>query len=169
MNEKELNTQILEQYKLTINSYGRKNRLIHQRSISNFVNHLVIKTSDTTEKNIKSNLKELGRIRKKELLNDYLIKINKNSEVDEEISKEYFYDFIIPLGNYMSSNYGFSLVGGGATKLILLIIITVSLIVDYCIYFLFDQVIYLTILSTVIFTIRRIIKYKQGKLFGYKF
>ncbi len=169
MTEKELNNKILEEYNHTKKIHGRDNRLIHQKSISNFIDHLVHKTVIPSKTNNKSNREELGRIRKKELLNDYLISLNKNPKIDEEISKEYFHDFIKPLGNYMSSYYGFSLVGGGVTKLILLIIITISLVIDYSIYFLTDQIIYFTILSVVIFTVRRILKFKQRKIFGYRY
>lgn len=169
MTEKELNNKILEGYNRTKKIHGKDNRLIHQKSISNFIDHLVHKEVNPSKKNNKSNREELGRIRKKELLNDYLNNLNKNSKIDEQISNEYFHDFIRPLGNYMSSYYGFSFVGGGVTKLILLIIITISLVIDYSIYFLTDHIIYFTILSVTIFIVRRILKFKQRKIFGYRY
>ncbi|TRO66801.1 hypothetical protein [Christiangramia sabulilitoris] len=169
LTEKELNKNILEEFNHTKEIHGRNNKLIHHKSISNFIDHLVHKTENPSTKNNKSNREELGRIRKKELLNDYLVNLNKNPKIDEEISKEYFHDFIQPLGNYMSSYYGFTLVGNGVTKLILLIIITISLVIDYSIYFLTEKIIYFTILSVVIFIVRRILKFKQRKIFGYRY
>lgn len=169
MTEKELNNKILEEFKRTSKIHVHNNKLIHQKSISNFVDHLIIEKKNQGKKIKNSNREELSRIRKKELLLDYLIKLNNNSEINDEISEEYFQDFIKPLGTYMNSYYGFSFIGGGATIVQIMVIITITLIIDYLIYFIFDQVFYFTILSMVIFIIRKIRKLKQNKVFGYKY
>ncbi len=89
--------------------YRENSKMIHLRSLSNFV-HTLTSAQDTDSKN-NSNRVALSRVRKKELTLEYLKQLEEEKRVTDDLSDKYFNEYIKPLGNYMSSYHKFSYIG----------------------------------------------------------
>ncbi|TDN79080.1 hypothetical protein DET49_14015 [Salegentibacter sp. 24] len=100
--DKEL-TQTLIQIKTM---YRKNSRMIHLRSLSNFIHTLTFVQEPNLKKN--TNRIALGRVRKKELILEYLKQLEEERRVTDDLSDKYFNEYIKPLGNYMSSYHKFS-------------------------------------------------------------
>ena len=161
MTEKELNKNILDQ--LNVINRNDNSELIHFKSTSNFIEHLL---NDDIETIKKSNVGNLGRIRKKELLLKYLVTIEKEIQITDKRSDELFQQYIIPIGNFMTTYYGFSYIGGRAFLLKIILILSLSISADFIIYYITDQFIFITILISILSATRYGMKFKQRKIYG---
>jgi len=164
LTEKELNKNILDQ--LNVIKGNDNNELIHFKSTSNFVEHLLNHNNIESEKTKKSNVNNLGRIRKKELLLKYLVTIEKEIHITDKRSDELFQQYIIPIGNFMSTYYGFSYIGGRAFLLKILLILSLAISADLIIYYLTDKIMFITILISILSATRYGMKFKQRKIYG---
>ncbi len=162
MTEKELNKNILNQ--LNVIKINNNSALIHIKSTSNFVEHLLKDEKFKTVK--KTNVRNLGRIRKKELLLKYLNTIEKEIQITDKRSDELFQQYIIPIGNFMSTYYGFSYIGGRAFLLKIIFILSISVSSDLIIYYLTDKFIFVTVLIAILSTTRYGMKFKRRKIYG---
>jgi hypothetical protein len=163
LTEKELNKNILNQ--LNVIKRNDNSELIHFKSTSNFIEHLLNDDIDV-ETIKKSNFGNLGRIRKKELLLKYLVTIEKEIEITDKRSDELFQQYIIPIGNFMSTYYGFSYIGGRAFLLKIILILSLSISADFIIYYTTDKFMFITILISILSATRYGMKFKQRKIYG---
>ncbi|WP_424493613.1 hypothetical protein [Salinimicrobium sp. GXAS 041] len=163
--DKELNQLLIKVRKI----YREDSRMIHFRSLSNFIHTLTSEQETIPVKKNYSNRVALGRLRKKELILEYLERLLIESEVTEEVSDKYFSDFIKPLGIYMSSYHKFSYAGGGALFLKFASFLTTGIFLDYLLLLITGRWVYLTILILILFSLRYYGKYKQKRVFGYRY
>jgi len=166
LTEKETNEHIVEKFDLIKKSNNTKLKQIHHKSIQNFINFLLL---DNDGSNNKSNIKKLGKVRKKELLLEYLIKIENEQNITEEESNKLFRNYVYPIGLFMSSYFGFSFIGVEAVFMKILIFVAPAIIIDFLILELTNRFYFISILVILLFCIRFIIKYTKGKVFGYKY
>ncbi|MGI0108348.1 hypothetical protein [Salinimicrobium sp. WS361] len=167
MKEADLDKELI-QILIQIKSMYRENsKMIHLRSLSNFV-HTLTSAQDTVSKN-NSNRVELSRLRKKELTLEYLKQLEEEKRVTDDLSDKYFNEYIKPLGNYMSSYHKFSYIGGGAFLLKFAVYLTIGIVLDYLLLLITGRWVYFTILILILFSFRYYKKYQQKRVFGYRY
>lgn len=147
--------------------YGENGKMIHLRSLSNFVHTLTFVQEPNLKKN--SNRIALSRVRKKELILEYLKQLEEEKRVTDDLSDKYFNEYIKPLGNYMSSYHRFSYIGGGAILLKFVLFLTIGIILDYLLFLITGRWVYFTILILILFSFRYYKKYQQKRVFGYRY
>lgn len=140
---------------------------IHFKSIENFT--LCLLNENSKQPHQKSNLKGLGKLRKKELLLEYLIEIEKKRYLTTEESIKLFKQYIYPIGLFMSSCYGFSYLDLSTIGVKILMFLVPVIIVDFLVLELTGNYYFLSILIIILFITRYGIKYFQGKLFGFRY
>ena len=166
MIERHINEQIVEKFDLIKKSNSAKLKLIHFNSIQNFINFLLIDNDDSYNK---SNIKRLGKVRKKELLLEYLNKIENEENITEEESNILFRKYVYPIGLFMSSYFGFSFIDIGTILMKIMIFVIPAIIIDFLILELADRFYFISILVVLLFGIRYVLKYTKGKVFGFKY
>ena len=147
--------------------YRENSRIIHLRSLSNFIHTLTFAQEPNLKKN--TNRITLGRVRKKELILEYLKQLEEEKRVTDDLSDKYFNEYIKPLGNYMSSYHKFSYIGGGAFLLKFALFLTIGIVLDYLLLLITGRWIYFTILILILFSFRYYKKYQQKRVFGYRY
>ena len=165
MTNKEIDEQIVEKFDLIKKSNNAKLKNIHSKSIQNFINCLLT----DNKSNKKSNIKNLGKFRKKELLLEYLIEIENKDNITEEESNQLFRKYVYPIGLFMSSHFGFSFIDFGTIIIKILIFVVPAIIIDFLILEFTERWYFISILVLSLFSFRYIIKYRQGKVFGFKY
>ena len=141
-------------------------RLIHFKSVSNFIYHLIFKQSySSSRKNIK--LQELGEIRIKKYILEYLNFID-NKQIGAEESSLLYEEYIFRIGDFMVDYYKFSGQGGKLKILNFLIVMFIGAVSDSLIY-LFSGVLQYSFISlfVIIYFIRLWVKYRTRKLYGF--
>jgi hypothetical protein len=166
LTEKEINEKIVEKFDFIKKSKNAKLKQIHYKSIKNFIGFLLI---DNDKSNTKSNIEKLGKVRKKELLLEYLIEIENEENITEEESNKLFRKYVYPIGLFMSSYFGFSFIDIGTILMKILIFVVPAIIIDFLILEFTDRFYFLSILVILFFSIRYILKYTKGKVFGFKY
>jgi hypothetical protein len=151
LTEADLDKELAHRYIQTRRLHRENSRMVHLRSLSNFMHILTSEQEVSSKEKNYSNRVELGRLRKKELLLEYLQRLVEEKEVNIELSDKYFHEYIKPLGNYMSSYYKFSFIGGGAFSIKFAFFLTAGIILDYLILLMSGRVIYFTILVLILF------------------
>jgi len=161
-----MNEKIVKKFDLIKKSNKAKLKKIHSKSIQNFINYLL---TDNNKSKKKSNIKNLGKVRKKELLLEYLIEIENEDNITEEESNQLFRKYVYPIGLFMSSYFGFSFIDFGTIIMKILIFVVPAIIIDFLILEFTDRWYFISILVVSLFSIRYIIKYRKGKVFGFKY
>ena len=168
MTEADLDKELTQRFVQTRRLYRENSRMVHLRSLSNFI-HILTTPQDVSSKKTNSNRVQLGRLRKKELLLKYLNLLIEEKEVNTDLSDKYFHDYVKPLGNYMSSYYKFSFIGGGAFLIKFALFLTVGIVLDYLILLISGKVFYFTLLVLILFFFRYYLKFQQKRVFGYRY
>jgi hypothetical protein len=151
LTEADLDEELTHRFIQTRRLHRENSRMVHLRSLSNFMHILTSEQEVSSKEKNNSNRVELGRLGKKELLLEYLQRLVEEKEVNIELSDKYFHEYIKPLGNYMSSYYKFSFIGGGAFSIKFAFFLTAGIILDYLILLMSGRVIYFTILVLILF------------------
>jgi len=164
MNE-ELDKIILELYnKLDFKLSEKEKQLIHFKSVSNFIRHLIIHQHYNPTENKK--LQNFGEIRMKKLLLEYLNLVTKK-EVSEELAIKYYKDYINVIGKFMSQYYNFT--GSGKSEIIhFIIVFLLGLGADFFLHLFFEVEILTLFTPTLLFLafIRVGFKHKKRKVYG---
>lgn len=165
MEANDIDSHILALYKkrnVELSKEQKKN--IHFKSVSNFIYHLVEHQALNKKRNIK--LQELGEIRMKNKLLEYLKLIKKYKDTSKEESLLLYNDHLHPIGRFMAEYYNFSITGG-MKFLILLIFILIGGFLDIVSYLLFKISFPIFIPSLLLISIIRIyLKHKQRRVYG---
>ncbi len=166
MKEEELDREILSLfYEIDKKLSEKQKLLIHFRSISNFVHHLV--NNPCYHKKGNKKLQKLGEMRMKQKLLEYL-KLTKDFRKDYiKFPLNYYDNYISPIGRFMNEYYDFFTVGGKAKFIIALPVIFFGLVLDILMYLFFSFTIPTFVLSLLlIYIIRTFIKHKQRRVYG---
>ncbi len=141
-----------------------KKKLISSNSIKNIIFYLIENPELNPKKN--SKLQELGEIRMKKKLLDYF-KVIRTTDLDKYSASELFKEYVNPIGQFMTEYYKFSGDGGKIVVFTGFVILTFGVILD-TIFMLVNWVTFPTfsILFLTLFIVRRMIKFRQRRLFG---
>lgn len=161
-----LDKEILELFnKLDTDLKDEEKKLIHFKSVSNFIHHLIFNQTDNPKKN--EELQRLGEVRLKKKLFEYLNLVS-NKKVNTKESSILYRKYIDEIGDFMVDYYGFSGEGGKLKLLTLLIVVILGAIMDFIIYLFNSKVQYTFIaLFLSLYFVRLFIKYKTKKLYGF--
>ena len=165
MTHENANSEIIEIFERVESKYSDSDKhLIHFKSISNFIHHLIYNRKDNPKKNIK--LQVLGEARIKKKLIEYL-SIVLNENINRDKSFQLYDEYIIPIGNFMMEYYRFSGTGGKTKLVHLVIAILVGLPFDFLFSIVLSKVTVVFIpLFLLIAIIRMFVKAKERKIFG---
>lgn len=158
--------KILEYFKGLKNLDKHLKKLIHYKSISNIIYHLIeknIPNSKSTQK-----LKELGDVRAKDLLLEYLTFVESNKPTDTNDSLDLYNKYIDPIGGLMMKYHKFSNFAG--KSLIIYYYLVGFLIVLIClfnIYWKSDYANYIILLVFLLSSARIGIKFYQKRIYGF--
>lgn len=166
--EEELNKEIITHFKKVKYSNSKNASLLHLKSISNFIEHLISPVGSNVSYSKNSNIKKLGVLRKKKLLLNYLKEVENTRTFSDEFSKELFINYVNPIGTFMTRFFGFSYLAPGSIFLKLLILLAPFIILDYFIQAVYGSTIFVSALALMIFIARYILKVQRRKVFGYK-
>jgi len=141
-----------------------KRKLISSNSIKNIIFYLIDNPKVNPKKNTK--LQELGEIRMKKKLLDYF-KAVRTTDLDKYSASDLYKEYVNHIGQFMTEYYKFSGDGGKIVVFTGFVILTFGVILD-TILMLVNWISFPTfsILFLILFIVRRVIKFKQRRLFG---
>jgi len=142
----------------------KEKRYFHLQSIKNFVFHIFDSKNNIYKSD--SRLKLINLKRNKELILDYLKKI-ENEENPKEKSMELFKNEVKVIGEFMNRNFGFVFAGGKIKYFVFLIWMTCGAFIDFVLMLTSKYSSYYFIIGLLILSIsRNVLKSKQKKVYG---
>ena len=140
--------------------------IIHFKSVANFVYHLIEHSYINPKKNKK--IQELGEIRMKKVLLDYLTTISLKNKIEKEEPKSIYNTPIGIIGSFMSEYYHFSGSGGINNSLVAVFLTSLfGVIADIIISLVLSRFFYgFTASCFSVVTLRGVIKHKQRRVYG---
>lgn len=167
MGKEELNIKIKTLFAdLDAKLSQEEKKSVHFKSISNFIYHLVDYPYINPKKNMK--LQELGEIRTKKILLEYLMSISLKSKIEKEKPKSIHNTPIGKVGSFMSEYYHFSGSGGVSNSLIAIFLTSFfGMVADMITSLVLNRFFYgFTISFVLIIILRTLIKHKQRRVYG---
>ncbi len=159
---------ILELYQ-DLDSLGLdEKKMIHYKSVSNIIYHLINKQKINSKKN--SKLQELGEKRMKDLLIEFLKSVKEKAPTNTQDSLDVYKKYIVPIGNFMGRYYSFSNFAGKSIVTYFFLIITIAAILGFVSILIFkSRLIYVTLFSLIILysTIKILFKYRTKRIYGF--
>lgn len=144
---------------------------IHFYSMTNIVFHLIKNPKINKRKN--TSLQEIGEVRIKSLLLEYLKLIRDTMPKSDEQVLENYENYISPVGEFMMKYYRFSNFAGVSMITYFLMVFFVSTALGFAISLFFQDnfIIHISIIAiSIIFALLRIlIKIRTKRIFGYRF
>ena len=163
--EEDVDHQIKIRFKELLDNLGtEEKKFFNLKSVKNIIYHLIDNPKMHPKRN--KRLQELGEIRMKKHLLEYLEVIKKN-KLDKETSVDFHEEYFTEIESFMGNYYGFS--GGGSTSIVISVVLIffTGIILDIILNAInWTNTPLMTSMFFTLFVVRKLIKYSQRRVSG---